>query len=66
MKVKELIRELLQYNLDASVSMNALYEESDIINFSWVNDNEYGSIDESKKECSHLFLETEYRNKRFE
>lgn len=62
MNVRELITELLQYNLDANVSLNAVNEESENICFSWINENEYTSINESKKECRHLFIETETRN----
>lgn len=61
MNVRELITELLQYNLDATVSINGLYEESENIHMSWIA-SDSNDTNESKKHCEHLFLETDYKN----
>ena len=63
--IKDLIIKLLEYNPNATVSINGLYEESEQIYFSWIG-NDSTTTEESKKECTHLFLETEYKNQEIE
>ena len=65
MNVRDLIIELLNYNLDATVSILGLYDESEDIFFSWCGGDSCSVID-SKKECCHLFLETNCRTEETE
>ena len=59
MKVRELIVELLEFNLDATVNIRDMYSDSESINFSWLGDDYIGERDISReKRCtSHVFLE---------
>ena len=60
--VRDFIRELLKFNMDATVSINGLYDESENINFSWTGSDHDGGLEESKLVASHVFLETDNRN----
>ena len=53
--VRDLIRELLEFNLDATVTVNGLYDESENVNLTWIE--RMGS--DSKKDCVHVFIETD-------
>ncbi len=61
MLVRDLIKMLLEFNLDATVSVNGLFDESESVNFSWVSDDDGSGVDD-RKSCRHLFLETDNRN----
>ena len=56
--VRELILYLLDFNMEAPIHLNALYEESDGLHISWSNECETSNVLESKKECACVFFET--------
>ena len=66
MTVRELIMELLDFNLDATVSIHTIYNDSESINFSWISGDGGYSVDESKAITSHVFLESDDLEKDFD